>query len=91
MLPNLFDYETAPRLTKPSVSLEKITNLSVAVTRISGSLKSANTQQYTKGLERWIAENDDTITGAFSVAGYNPLWTLPNMRRNEVLIPVEKR
>ena len=40
-------------------------------------------------LEAWIQGNGYKITGAYKVAGYNPPFTIPALRRNEVLIPVE--
>ena len=91
VLPDSFDYETAPRPTDPDVTLEKISDLNVAVITFSGFLSYDNTQKHRKKLERWVAENDYAITGQYKTAGYNPPWTLPNTRRNEVFIPVRKR
>ncbi len=91
VLPDSFDYETAPRPIDPDVTLEKISHLNVAVITFSVFLSDDNTQTNREKLERWIAENDYRITGQYKTAGYNPPWTLPNMRRNEVLIPVRKR
>ena len=89
VLPGKFDYDTAPRPTNPDLTLEKITDLTVAVIRFNGLLRSENTQKHREQLERWIAENGFKISGPYKAAGYNPPWTLPNLRRNEVIIPIE--
>lgn len=91
VLPSSFDYETAPTPRDPDVTVEKIVDLDVAVIRFSGLLSKDNALKHRSKLESWIEENDYTISGPFKIAGYNPPWTLPNMRRNEVLIPIVKR
>ncbi len=90
VLPSTFTYETAPRPTNPDVTLNKITDLEVAAIQFSGILNNKNAQKYRSKLETWILDNGYRITGPYQTAGYNPPWTLPNMRRNEVLIPIEK-
>lgn len=82
VLPESFDYETAPRPIDPDLTLEMIADHDVAVIRFSGFLSKDNAQQHKRKLERLIAENDYTVTGPYKIAGYNPPWTLPNMRRN---------
>jgi DNA gyrase inhibitor GyrI len=91
VLPSTFDYETAPRPTDSDVTLDKITDLTVAAIRFNGLLRNDNTQKHKSQLERWIADNGFRITGSYKTAGYNPPWTLPNLRRNEVIIPVERQ
>ena len=41
-------------------------------------------------LRDWLARKGLRATGPAEIAGYNPPWTLPPYRRNEVLIPVER-
>ena len=91
VLPSSFDLDSAPRPTNPDVFLTEVTDLNVATITFSGSLTESNAATYRKQLERWIERNGYRVTGAYQTAGYNPPWTLPNMRRNEVLIPVVKR
>jgi len=57
------------------------------VVRYSGSMeKRASTEE--ARLRDWLALKGLRPTGLAEVAGYNPPWTLPPYRRNEVLIPV---
>jgi hypothetical protein len=41
-------------------------------------------------LQNWIADRGLKITGEAKAAGYNPPFTLPFLRRNEIVIPVKK-
>ena len=91
VLPSKFTLETAPRPTNPDVTLNKLSNFKVAAIRFSGTLNRDSTQKHRKQLEEWIDTNGYRIVGPYKSAGYNPPWTLPNMRRNEVLIPVEPK
>jgi hypothetical protein len=89
VLPKQFTYDTAPRPTNPDVRLERITNLKAAAITFNGRLNTKNVNKHRRQLEEWIASNDYVAKGPYKTAGYNPPWTLPSMRRNEVLIPVE--
>lgn len=91
VLPAEMSYETAPRPLDPDVKLEKVENLLVAVITFNGRLSDENVQKHREILKHWIAQSDYKAVGAYKTAGYNPPWTLPMARRNEVLIPVVKK
>ena len=88
VLPSEFTMETAPIPSNPDVFLSKTSDLTVAVIRFNGLLREGNKQKNTDRLEQWISQKGYTVTGSPKTAGYNPPWTLPNLRRNEILIPV---
>ena len=83
-----FTLETAPIPTNAKVRLARIPARRVATTRFSGRLRDAAVAENTKLLEAWIADQDLTPIGPPESAGYNPPWTLPPFKRNEVLIPI---
>ena len=88
VLPDDMTPQTAPVPTDPAVSLATIPPRRVAVVRYSGFLsRRASTEE--ARLRDWLARKGLRATGPAEVAGYNPPWTLPPLRRNEVLIPVE--
>ena len=82
-----FTPETAPLPTDPMVTLGAVPPRRVAVVRYSGSMDERAPAEEAK-LRAWIATKGLRAAGPAEVAGYNPPWTLPAYRRNEVLIPV---
>ena len=89
VLPTDYTIQTAPIPSDRDVRLEEVKDYTVAVIQFSGDFDQDNIDTYTTTLEKWIADNGYTQTGAAKAAGYNPPFTLPFLRRNEVLIPVK--
>jgi len=89
VLPQEYTLATAPQPTNPDVSIHGLSNLVVAAIRFNGRLTEDNIQRNREVLEQWISTQPYTVAGSFMAAGYNPPFTLPSFRRNEVLIPVE--
>ena len=89
VMPAGYTLDTTPKPTNPAVSVREITNYKVAVIRFNGNLSNDNIEKHQKILETWIAENKYEVAGASKSAGYNPPFTIPALRRNEVLVPVE--
>ena len=89
VLPKDFKLADAPAPTDEDVKLEEITDYTVATITFSGSLDRENIDENQGLLEAWIAEKGYKTTGAAKAAGYNPPFTIPAFRRNEVLIPVK--
>jgi hypothetical protein len=91
VLPASYTYETAPKPKNPDVKLEEIKDYTVAVIRFSGFLSDDNIEQNRQKLSAWVEGAGYKAEGPYQVAGYNPPYTIPWLRRNEVLIPVEKK
>ena len=92
VLPASFTMQTAPRPTHKDVTLQEITDYKVAAIQFSGRLSDENSQHHENKLREWLAQRPAyTINGAALTAGYNPPWTIPAYRRNEVLIPITKK
>lgn len=89
VLPKSFSIEDAPTPQDPAVKLEELTDYTVAAITFSGSLDEENIAEHQEKLEAWIEKQGYEVTGAAKAAGYNPPFTIPAFRRNEVLIPVE--
>ena len=56
---------------------------------ISGSWSEEQMRQKSKELLTWIATSGLKVISAPRAAGYDPPWTIPFLRRSEVLIDVE--
>lgn len=91
VLPASYTLDDAPQPTDPEVRLERITDWTVAAIRFTGLLSTSNAATHRERLSGWLAESEWRPSGPALVAGYNPPWTLPMFRRNEVLIPVQRR
>jgi hypothetical protein len=91
VLPADISLEAAPVPKDPSVRLEELTDYTVAAITFNGRLQQENISAHKAQLEEWIAKKQYKITGPAKAAGYNPPFTLPHLRRNEVLIPVKAR
>ncbi len=88
VLPARMTRDAAPVPTDPAVTLDTIPPRRVAVVRYAGFM-ARNAVSEEARLRGWMADKNLTAQGAAEVAGYNPPWTLPPWRRNEVLIPIE--
>ena len=89
VLPKDFTIKTAPPPKDPSVKLEEITDYTVAAITFSGLLSKSKIDENKTMLEKWIETKGYETTGPAKAAGYNPPFTIPAMRRNEILIPVK--
>lgn len=87
VLTDNFTFETAPAPIDPAVTLATIPPRRMAVAGYSGSLND-DAPASEAALRTWMSDNGLRPNGPAEVAGYNPPWTLPAYRRNEVLIPV---
>ena len=83
-----FTVETAPRPTDPKLRIAEIPARRVATIRFSGLFRDAAIAENTRLLQAWMADQGLAPIGPPESAGYNPPWTLPPFRRNEVLIPI---
>ena len=89
VLPESFSLESAPEPENPAVKLEELKNYTVATVTFNGLLGTENIEEHNELLNQWIAKMELETVGPAKVAGYNPPYTIPWMRRNEVLIPVK--
>ena len=90
VLPAEYTLVAAPSPADPAVKLEEINDFRVAVISFSGSLTQASISHHLNLLREWVSGRGMTSTGVARAAGYNPPFTLPFLRRNEVFISIEK-
>ena len=80
--------DTMPRPDDPAVTLREVPGTRRAVLRFSGFAGEDKVSTLTTELRAWIGAHRLTEVGAPQLARYDPPWTLPFMRRNEVMIEV---
>lgn len=84
-----YSFETLPKPKVKDVTLVSVPLRYFAVIRFSGLVNDENIKQYTNELEAYILDQALKSIGMPQLAFYNPPWTLPFLRRNEVMIEVK--
>jgi hypothetical protein len=88
IMPSGYTLETLPTPNNPDVKLVRVPAERVAAIRFSGLAKDDSISRHRKLLLERIARQGLTIHGEPTLAFYNPPWTLPFLRRNEILAKV---
>lgn len=89
VMPRDYTMATLPTPRNKEVKLLQIPAKRYVVIRFSGIASQAKLQQEQEALEAFIAQHHLKPVGAAIFAFYNPPWTLPFLRRNEVMIEVK--
>ena len=87
-LPANYTLATLPRPRNPAVVLREVPARRYAVLRFSGLAGQEKVQQKINELMQWMRQRGLDAAGAPRLARYNPPWTLPFLRRNEVMIEI---
>jgi len=88
VLPADMSVATAPEPTNPAVKIDARPARKMAVWQFSGLLTEAKKNKNIAHLENWLKEQDRTSIGEPLIASYDPPWTIPWFRRNEVMIEI---
>lgn len=89
-LPAKFTQETAPVPTDDRLRLVKLEPERVAVLRFSGFGWDSSVREQKRRLTSRLADTVWEPTGEPTALFYDPPWTLPFFRRNEVVVPVTR-
>jgi hypothetical protein len=86
IMPAKYTLESIPRPNNPRVRLLPVASQRVAAIRFSGLANEKVLQRKTEELRAYLAAQKLVAAGPAMYAFYDPPWTLPFLRRNEVLI-----
>lgn len=86
VMPSDYTMEILPRPNNPAVSLREVPARNYAVIRFSGFTGEDKIAAKTAELMSWLDSKGITPIGKPELARYNPPWTLPFLRRNEVMV-----
>lgn len=88
VMPSEYTLATLPKPLNSQVKIREVPAEKRAVILFSGFNSAEKTQAKTQLLQDWIKTKNLKVTGDPQFARYNPPWSLPFMRRNEVMIQV---
>lgn len=89
VLPEGFTLQSAPEPMDPEVKLRELPPSTVAVLTFPGLHSAANLEKYGGQLQAWLEKRGYRALSEPRFAAYDPPWTLPFLRRNEVQIRIE--
>lgn len=89
-MPAHFTPETLPQPKNSEIKIILLPEHAVAVRKYSGFADEALISAQQEQLAAALAATDWKITGAFRSYFYNLPWTLPFLRRNEIVVDVRK-
>ena len=88
VMPASYTMDTLPKPKNPAVKLKEIEGKRFAVIRFSGMAGEDSLKRHTDELEAYLRSKNLQSLSAPAYAFYNPPWTLPLLRRHEVMIEV---
>ena len=88
VMPSNYDMSQLPVPNNDSILLKKIEAHLAAVIIFSGFTTDAKIQDKTEELKVWLEKKDFKIAGPQQIARYNDPFTLPWLRRNEIIFKV---
>ena len=88
VMPAEYTLNTLPKPLDSQVKIREVPSERRAVITFSGFYNEDKVQEKTQALQDWIKVRNMKSIGEPQFARYNPPWTLPFMRRNEVMIQV---
>ncbi len=92
MMPAKYRIDELPVPNDSRVTFEEVPEKAVAAIRYSGSRSEKSNSERAEELRNWIqSKGEYEINGSPRSAGYDPPWTLPPFRRNEMMYDVKKK
>lgn len=88
VMPSEYTMATLPKPLNPLVTIRELPAQKRAAITFSGFYNEAKVLEKTKALEEWVKSKQWQAIGSPQFARYNPPWSIPFMRRNEILISV---
>ncbi len=86
VMPSEYTLATLPKPNNLAVTIRQVDGSKYAVIRFSGFAGKAKVEKKTTELKKWLESKNIKPIDEPELARYNPPWTLPFMRRNEVMM-----
>ena len=89
VMPESYTLQTLPRPNNVAVKLKEIPGKRFAVIRFSGLAGEGSLRTHTDELEAFIKLGNMQALSKPTYAFFNPPWTLPFLRRNEIMMEIK--
>lgn len=86
VMPKSYTLKTLPNPNNTKVRLREKDGYKAVVIRFSGSSSARNLQNHLIELKNFVSAHKLNVIGGPIYAFYNPPWTLPFFRRNEIML-----
>ncbi len=88
MMPAEYTLEDLPTPNDERVGFEEAPAYTAAVIQFSGWASADKADEHWQRLRQFLIAEQIDISGQPTLNQYNPPWTLPFLRRNEIIVPV---
>ena len=89
VMPQEYSLDTLPKPNKSQVNIIEVPKEKYAVIVFSGLVRESSYAEKAELLSNYLKENSFKQQGAIKIARYNPPWTLPFFRRNELMVKID--
>lgn len=90
VMPSQYSMDNLPKPNNSQVKIKLLPAKKYIVIRFSGMNSDASIANQEKQLLHYVAANQISIKNSPKYAFYNPPWTLPFMRRNEIMFEIQQ-
>ena len=91
VMPAKYSMENLPKPNDGRIKLRKISAKKFIAIRFSGTNSNENIAKHEAKLMNYVRAKQINTVGSPKYAFYNPPWTLPFMRRNEVMVEINEK
>jgi SOUL heme-binding protein len=91
VMPNHYTLASIPKPKNNAVNLREVPSKHFAVLTYSGFNTLSRVQAKTQEAIEWALKKDLKIIGTPQLSRYDPPWTLPMFRRNEIMIEISDK
>ena len=88
VMPSQYTLATIPKPKNSAVTLHELPSKHFVVHRYSGFNTDARVQEKTDEALAWAKQQSLKVVGTPQLSRYDPPWTLPMFRRNEIMVEV---
>jgi len=89
VMPQEYSLDTLPKPNNPQVNIIEVLSEKYVVILFSGLVRESSYAEKAELLSSYLQENNYKYHGAIKIARYNPPWTLPFFRRNELMVKID--